>query len=758
MDKHSLKPSTPPPLAHEPLCPLEMWGGVECTVNRVGDEYFNQMQRNGHLDRTTDIERFAELGIRAIRYPVLWEQIAPTEPGEPDWSWPDERLSRLRAAGVRPVVGLTHHGSGPRYTSLVDPAYPTKLARYARRVAERYPWLTDFTPVNEPLTTARFSGLYGHWYPHGCDAPCLARSLVNQCRAVALAMAAVREVIPGARLVQTEDLGRIFSHASLAYIAEFQNERRWLSLDLLCGRVDRRHLFWPMLTSWGIGEGELDSLLERPCPPDILGINHYLTSDRYLDEDVAPYPASRHCRSEENGDPLYADVEAVRACIPCPVGTCSVLREAYNRYRLPIAVTEAHLAATREDQLRWLYEVWDGAVRLRRSGVDVRAVTAWSLLGAFDWNVLVTRTDGFYEPGVFDVRAPEPRPTALARLVRDLAMTGTPVDEPLLPQAGWWHRPDRLFQGASAHGRSIEEPPKDAVLDMKDRSMRPLLLIGGRGTLGRAFARLCDARGIPYHVLGRGQLDLTDPSSFDSPLDETSPWAVINAAGYVRVDEAEREPEACAAVNFTGPALLAEACARQSLPLLTFSSDLVFDGAEREAPYTERDAVAPLNVYGRSKADMESRVLEVNPRALVVRTSALFGPWDEANFVTRTLRALARGDTVRAADDAIVSPTYVPDLVHAALDLLIDHEHGLWHLASEGATTWAELGRSAARRAGIDAGRIEACATSDLGLAARRPLYSALRSVRGWIMPPLEDALARFVRDAEGPGLSRARA
>lgn len=154
---------------------------------------------------------------------------------------------------------------------------------------------------------------------------------------------------------------------------------------------------------------------------------------------------------------------------------------------------------------------------------------------------------------------------------------------------------------------------------------------------------------------------------------------------------------------------------------------------------------------------MESRVLEVNPRALVVRTSAFFGPWDEANFVTRTLRALALGNTVRAGGDAIVSPTYVPDLVHAALDLLIDHEHGLWHLANEGATTWAELGRSAARHAGIDTGRIEACATSDLGLAARRPLYSALRSVRGWIMPPLEDALARFVRDAEGPGLSRAR-
>jgi dTDP-4-dehydrorhamnose reductase len=737
---------------------LELWGGVECTVNRVRDEYFDQMRRNGHHDRADDIERFAELGIHAIRYPVLWEQVAPTESGELDWSWPDERMSRLRAAGLRPIVGLTHHGSGPRHTSLVDPGYPRKLARFARSVAERYPWVMDFTPVNEPLTTARFSGLYGFWYPHGRSGPTFARALVNQCRATALAMRAVREVIPGARLVQTEDLGRIFSTLRLAPIAAFQNERRWLSFDLLCGRVDRHHRFWPILRSWRIPEAELEAMVEQPCPPDIMGINHYLTSDRFLDDDLTHYPESRHWKGGADVDQHYADVEAVRSCIECPVTTCTVLREAYNRYRIPLAVTEAHLAATREDQIRWLYEVWHGASRLRRSGIDVRAVTAWSLLGAFDWNVLVTSCNGFYEPGVFDIRAPEPRPTALARVVRNLATAGHADDEPLLGQPGWWHRPDRLFHAASSHGRSVEEPSSEPVLDMKDRSLRPLLVLGATGTLGRAFARLCDARGIPYHLLGRRQLDLTDPSSFDTALDETNPWAVVNAAGYVRVDDAEREPDACAAVNVKGPAMLAEACARQGIPLLSFSSDLVFDGARAEGPYIEDSAVAPLNVYGRTKAEMEARIFEVHPAALVIRTSAFFGPWDEANFVTQTLRALAMGETVEAASDAIVSPTYVPDLVHAALDLLIDEEQGLWHLASQGAVTWAELARTAARLADIRTGRVEGRATADLGLAAPRPLYSALASRRGWIMPTLEDALERFLRDRDVPDALRAAA
>src|SRR5947209_5360828 len=90
---------------------LELWGGLECTVNRVGDRYFSQLERNGHSVRITDLDLFAGLGIRALRYPVLWELLQPEPDGEIDWSWTDERLNRLRELGVRPIVGLVHHGS-----------------------------------------------------------------------------------------------------------------------------------------------------------------------------------------------------------------------------------------------------------------------------------------------------------------------------------------------------------------------------------------------------------------------------------------------------------------------------------------------------------------------------------------------------------------------------------------------------------------------------------------------------------------------
>src|SRR4051812_18801953 len=140
--------------------PLEVWAGVECTVNRVGDVYFDQLERNGHASRVDDIARFAALGIQKIRYPVLWERVAPQGLEQADWSWADERLGCLQQSAIQPIVGLVHHGSGPRHTSLIKPCFVEGLVEYARAFSQRYPWVEYYTPVNEPLTTARFSGLY----------------------------------------------------------------------------------------------------------------------------------------------------------------------------------------------------------------------------------------------------------------------------------------------------------------------------------------------------------------------------------------------------------------------------------------------------------------------------------------------------------------------------------------------------------------------------------------------------------------------
>ena len=239
-------------------------------------------------------------------------------------------------------------------------------------------------------------------------------------------------------------------------------------------------------------------------------------------------------------------------------------------------------------------------------------------------------------------------------------------------------------------------------------------------------------------------MDIADDDSVERALARYKPWAVINTCGYVRVDDAERELERCMRENTVGAATLAAACARHGIHLTTFSSDLVFDG-RNELPYVESDPVAPLGVYGRSKAEAERVVLANHPGALVVRTSAFFGPWDGHNFVTQALDALERGDPFVAASDLTVSPTFVPDLVHACLDLAVDREAGIWHLANQGELTWADLARRAAELAGIDASRLEAKPAVEFGFTAPRPRYCALASERGALLPALDDALRRYV-------------
>ena len=765
--------------------PLEVWAGVECTVNRVGDDYFDQLARSGHADRADDLDRLAALGVRAVRYPVLWERVAPHGLRRADWSWTDRRLARLRELGVRPIVGLVHHGSGPRDTSLLDPAFPARLAEFAAAAARRYPWVEEWTPVNEPLTTARFSALYGLWYPHlHSEAACM-RALLAQCEGVARAMAAIREVIPGARLVQTEDLGMTHATPRLAYQAAFENERRWLSFDLLCGRVQAGHPLHGHLRWLGIADRELAPLAERPCPPDVLGVNHYLTSERFLDERLERYPHASH---GGNGRDRYADVEAVRVCAEGPAGPLALLEQAWARFRLPIAVTECHLGCTREQQLRWLDEVWSAAHAARARGVDVRAVTAWSAFGAYDWDSLLTRDVGHYESGLFDARAAAPRPTALAAMVRGLATEGH-FAHPVLAAPGWWAREERLLYPPESRAAG-ELPPPDgrgcagpgsaeaaaavpaglpagllagvpprlhdgaarpqahhpfvAPVRASAPAERPLLVAGAGGVLGRTVARLCRARGLAVRALGRREMDIADPAAVAAVLDRLDPWGVVNAAGYVRVDDAEWERERCRRENTLGPAVLAALCADRGLALATVSSDLVFDG-RKGAPYVEGDAATPINAYGESKAEGERLVLERHPAPLVARAGAFFGPWEELSFVTATLRDLAAGLPVPAADDAVISPSYLPDFVDALLDLLIDGAHGVWHLANAGALSWAELARLAARTARLDDSLVEGRATGDFAFLAARPLHTALASERAWLMPAVENAICRYV-------------
>src|SRR4051794_19731227 len=144
-----------------------VWAGPECAFLTVGSWACDQLAFTGHDRRLDDLDRLAGLGVRGMRLPILWGRGGGAE--ATDWRWAAERLERLSALGIEPMGGLLHHGFGPAGADPLDPSWPAAFGRYAAEVVGRFPGVRSFLPINEPLTTARFGGLYGWWRPYARD-------------------------------------------------------------------------------------------------------------------------------------------------------------------------------------------------------------------------------------------------------------------------------------------------------------------------------------------------------------------------------------------------------------------------------------------------------------------------------------------------------------------------------------------------------------------------------------------------------------
>jgi dTDP-4-dehydrorhamnose reductase len=662
----------------------KLWGGVECSIVRVRNRWRNQSIDTGHSSRLSDINAVADLGIRTLRYPVLWETISPRKPDEVDFRWHDERLLKIRELGIEPIAGLLHHGSGPHYTDLLDAQFPALLAQHAKNVADRYPWITQFTPINEPMTTARFSCLYGHWYPHRRTERDFCRAMINQCRGIVLAMRAIRAITPHAKLIQTEDLGKTFSTTLLQYQADYDNERRWLTFDLLLGRVDKCHPWHKIFLSHDISEKELSLFLDEPCPPDTIGINHYLTSDRFLEHRRSHRP--HNLKMTGNGHHRYCDLEAVRTHLPeGSTGPEARLREVWDRYHRRTAITEVHHGSTRDEQVRWLAEVWEAAKSLRAEGKDICAVTVWALFGVEDWNSLLVQRNGLYEPGAFDARGGSLRLTALGRATKDILSEGV-IKHPVLDSRGWWHSERRFYQP-----ELVGSLPVPA-------GKRAILLLGGSGALAQAFVRIAQFRGLEC-ILMHPQ----DPAVSEPQLGQTllrkKVWAIVDAT---------------------------EKNIGQHVPR-------GFPDRNSNRGIAETAAVA-IPTLGFSRGSDSGRV-----HSLTMDAGVLFGPWDADSSVAHILRTLGDGVPISLASNAPVKASYIPDVVDHALDLLIDGESGRWQLVNPSEMSWFAFGQLIAKNAGLDTELV----TKVIAQAAHvsDPNQSYL------VMPTLANALNRFFRD-----------
>jgi len=247
-----------------------------------------------------------------------------------------------------------------------------------------------------------------------------------------------------------------------------------------------------------------------------------------------------------------------------------------------------------------------------------------------------------------------------------------------------------------------------------------ILVIGSTGQVARALARQAGAHEVI--AVGRPQIDLANPTGLADVVGQVAPDAIINAAAYTAVDQAEDEIEAARALNETGPAALARVAEARRLPLLHISTDYVFNGLGG-APYRETDETAPLNVYGQTKADGETAILGLNPSALIVRTSWVYAA-EGNNFVRTMLRLGADRDQLNVVDDQIGRPTEAHGLANALLRLAEQLRSGapggLLHVANSGDASWRDLAEAAIAGAGLST-HINGIPTSAYPTRARRP-------------------------------------
>jgi dTDP-4-dehydrorhamnose reductase len=186
----------------------------------------------------------------------------------------------------------------------------------------------------------------------------------------------------------------------------------------------------------GIAE-KLRLLADEPEVPDVLGVDHYITSDRYLDHRLDQYPEGIVPRSEEHG---FVDVELARVAGFEVDGFWRSIRETWDRYHLPVALTEVHLGGEPSDEVLWWAEAWDDATNAVRSGIPVEGVASWAAFGSCDWDTLMCSRSGSYRPGCFDVSGGRPVLTPLGK-----AIQATAAGRPPTPRvSAWWRQPHRV--------------------------------------------------------------------------------------------------------------------------------------------------------------------------------------------------------------------------------------------------------------------------------------------------------------------------
>jgi len=359
--------------------------GIECSYPTIqhGKHRMDELEATHHYQRwQEDLHLTRELGIRYLRYGIPFHRANPA-PGVYDWSFTDEVFRVMRELGIEPIVDLCHFGM-PDWlgNSFQNPDFPEAFASYAEAFARRYPWVRLYTPINEIFVCAKFSGLFGWWNEQHTDDCSFITAVKHMTKGCILAMEKILAIQPQTIFVQSESneyTHNLSGAKNMHERVEWENQIRFLALDLLYGHEVRADIYAWMLEHHGITPSEYKWFMNRRFYPCILGTDYYVTNERMLNS---------------KGEVCYVGEV---------FGWYLISLDYYNRYHKPLMHTETNIRE-QDNSVAWLWKQWQNILRMRADGVPVLGFTWYSLTDQVDWDVALRAPNGTVNAlGLYDL-------------------------------------------------------------------------------------------------------------------------------------------------------------------------------------------------------------------------------------------------------------------------------------------------------------------------------------------------------------------
>ncbi len=348
--------------------------GIEDTFvpqTRPGHRSLDEYELMGHYQNwRVDLDLCRELGLRSLRWGVPWYKVEP-EAGVFDWTWIDEVIDHMTGdLGIEPIIDLIHYGC-PFWLDrgFLNKRYPELVARFAGAFADRYKdRIKWYTPLNEPIITALMCGMRGLWPPYRRGDRGYIEVMLQLAKGIQRTVKTIQEIDPAAVMFHVEATGLTRSiRDDLASLANEEAHRGFLCFDLISGALAHDHLLFSWLVRNGAAPDTLLELQDNKVSLDVIGMNFY------------PQWSTKQIYLDKRGRIAFRETE------PEGEGFSELIRLYFERYKVPIMITETSAVGSEEIRMRWLESSVQQIRDLRTSGVPVIGYTWFPMFTMIDW-------------------------------------------------------------------------------------------------------------------------------------------------------------------------------------------------------------------------------------------------------------------------------------------------------------------------------------------------------------------------------------